>query len=330
MNRECEIVQDIMPLYVDDICSAPSREMLEEHIKNCPDCRALLDSMKNNHVEEEIAEEKDEVISKQARFFKRKSFTAGAIIAGIFAVPILICLIVNLASGASMRWFLIVLCSMLLAASLIVVPLMAPKNKFLWMVGASTASLLLLLAATSFLGGEWWFFVAAPAVLFGLSVVLMPAVVNQRAVKERIGNNKGLICMASDTVLFAVMMAAIGFASERAVDFLQDAFVISFPLVSYAWIVFVLLRYPRCSKLTRAGFVILFSGLAWLLTPFVLRLFNINVWLPQIDPFDWTVRGMEGNLFWAAGIQLLIIGLVFVLVGIGRDVRRAKKTGGQI
>ena len=30
MNRQCEIVQDLLPLYVDDICSPASREMIAE------------------------------------------------------------------------------------------------------------------------------------------------------------------------------------------------------------------------------------------------------------------------------------------------------------
>ena len=32
MNKECEIVRDILPLYVDDVCSASSREIIDEHL----------------------------------------------------------------------------------------------------------------------------------------------------------------------------------------------------------------------------------------------------------------------------------------------------------
>ena len=42
----CKIVQDLIPLYIDNTCTQESREYAEEHIQTCPDCKALLDSMK--------------------------------------------------------------------------------------------------------------------------------------------------------------------------------------------------------------------------------------------------------------------------------------------
>lgn len=42
----CNITADLLPLYVDNTCSPGSREYIEEHIKTCPKCQALLESMK--------------------------------------------------------------------------------------------------------------------------------------------------------------------------------------------------------------------------------------------------------------------------------------------
>jgi hypothetical protein len=39
---KCEIIKDLLPLYVDNVCSNSSREMVEEHIETCDDCRAEL------------------------------------------------------------------------------------------------------------------------------------------------------------------------------------------------------------------------------------------------------------------------------------------------
>ncbi|MBD5514514.1 MAG: RNA polymerase sigma factor [Lachnospiraceae bacterium] len=85
------------------------------------------------NIEREI-EDKDASyrIHHQADFFKRKSAIAGTAIAGIFMIPVLVCLIVNLTIGAALDWFFIVLASLIVAASLIVVPLVMPENKFLW------------------------------------------------------------------------------------------------------------------------------------------------------------------------------------------------------
>ena len=37
-----DIVQDLLPLYHDGVCSDKSRAAVEEHLKTCEDCRAAL------------------------------------------------------------------------------------------------------------------------------------------------------------------------------------------------------------------------------------------------------------------------------------------------
>ena len=41
MNRDCEIVQDLLPLYVDGICSHSSAELVETHVRDCEIYRCL-------------------------------------------------------------------------------------------------------------------------------------------------------------------------------------------------------------------------------------------------------------------------------------------------
>ena len=42
----CEVARDLLPLYCDDVCSQESRILIDEHLKNCSDCDALLKKMK--------------------------------------------------------------------------------------------------------------------------------------------------------------------------------------------------------------------------------------------------------------------------------------------
>ena len=42
MKIRCEVIRDLLPLYVDDIVSDESRRLIEEHIAECEDCRAYL------------------------------------------------------------------------------------------------------------------------------------------------------------------------------------------------------------------------------------------------------------------------------------------------
>jgi len=46
MNRNCNIVRDLLPLYVEKMLSADSQAFVEEHLKDCEDCRKELESLK--------------------------------------------------------------------------------------------------------------------------------------------------------------------------------------------------------------------------------------------------------------------------------------------
>ena len=43
----CNIVKDLIPLYIDGCCSEESEKVVEEHIKDCGDCKKLFEDMKS-------------------------------------------------------------------------------------------------------------------------------------------------------------------------------------------------------------------------------------------------------------------------------------------
>ena len=45
MKTTCNVIQDLLPLYCDDACSAESRRLVEEHLKECDDCRETYQLM---------------------------------------------------------------------------------------------------------------------------------------------------------------------------------------------------------------------------------------------------------------------------------------------
>ena len=45
MKVPCEVVRDLLPLYHDQICSAESRRLTEEHLAHCEACRKELQMM---------------------------------------------------------------------------------------------------------------------------------------------------------------------------------------------------------------------------------------------------------------------------------------------
>lgn len=67
MDKQCEIVQDLLPLYVDDACSESSMEMVRNHIESCPECRAVFQKMQAHTSEDVLKDEKDSVINRHEK-----------------------------------------------------------------------------------------------------------------------------------------------------------------------------------------------------------------------------------------------------------------------
>ena len=41
----CNIIQDLLPLYIDEICSPETKAAVEEHLKTCPSCKKIHEAM---------------------------------------------------------------------------------------------------------------------------------------------------------------------------------------------------------------------------------------------------------------------------------------------
>ena len=65
-DTSCNIIEDLLPLYVDDVCSDETKKMIEDHIKYCSGCQQKFDQMKSDlpidNIEDNIDDSK--IISK--------------------------------------------------------------------------------------------------------------------------------------------------------------------------------------------------------------------------------------------------------------------------
>ena len=215
MKNDCEVIRALLPLYADEICSDASRKLVEEHLQDCPECSSELEKLRTHDIENGLRQEKEQVIEYQAKRFRRRSATVGSVVSGIFMIPILVCLIVNLVSGTPLGWFYVVLGGLAVAASLIIVPLMVPEDKLFWTFCAFCVSLVALLAICCFYSRGTWFFTAASASLFGLSVVFLPFVLKAKPMRRLTGDySRGIIILAVDMILFANMMNMISLRTK--------------------------------------------------------------------------------------------------------------------
>ena len=322
MNNTCEIVRDLLPLYVDSVCSDASRALVEEHIAGCRDCMRSLSQMKNQELELGLAGEKSGVIERQSGFFRRRSAAVGTVIAGIFMIPVIVCLIVNLASSAALDWFFIVLASLLTAASLTVVPLMAADNRGLWTLGTFTASLLLLLGVCCLYSGGNWFFVASSAVLFGLSVIFMPFVVRTKPARRILGNHKALAVFVCDTVLFVLMLVSIGMRNKSP-DYAVICAAVAGTLTAFVWLIFLIIRYLKANGLVKAGICCALAGtFLFSVNNIINALMGSRIPWPKFSPFIWNGYTMDGNIKWLLLITGCAVGIIMTAFGImkaGKD-----------
>ena len=59
-KRECKIVQDLLPNYIDKLTADDTNEFIENHLKECEDCNIILKNM-NEKIERENVDIKQEI-----------------------------------------------------------------------------------------------------------------------------------------------------------------------------------------------------------------------------------------------------------------------------
>ncbi len=69
MKVKCTIIEDLLPLYADGICSEDTKEMVAAHLRECPECSRKYKNMTNQLVADEVISGKEEL---ESDFNKKK------------------------------------------------------------------------------------------------------------------------------------------------------------------------------------------------------------------------------------------------------------------
>lgn len=72
MKKECEIIRDLLFGYSDGILSNSSKEFIEKHIKECDECKRLLEEIQNDK-KQKVEEKEVEYLKKINKKMKRKT-----------------------------------------------------------------------------------------------------------------------------------------------------------------------------------------------------------------------------------------------------------------
>ena len=260
-NLSCEVIQDILPLYHDNVCSEQSRKLVEEHISTCSSCKSILDSLADEEVNESIHSEAQDILKRHAKKEKTTAMKTGFVIAGILMIPIIISVILTLPGYSDWKTDAVLIASMLLVAGITVVPLVSKTKRFSKTVTFSTIALLLVIFFVEMLfddGGMLRFCEIAFLVVFGISVVLFPFVIRQANLPETFINHKALLTMSWDTIWFYLMIFSFAIDYPYAIN---DLLSVSTFFMVLAWFIFITARYLKVSRWVKAGIIVILTGI---------------------------------------------------------------------
>lgn len=96
MNNECDIVKDLLFNYDEGILSDASKEFVENHLKNCDNCKKILDEIKKQNNTSDSLNEIDFLKKIRKKINKRNILLA---ITSIFLIIIIVGFLIYLASS---------------------------------------------------------------------------------------------------------------------------------------------------------------------------------------------------------------------------------------
>ena len=101
MKISCEIIQDLLPLYYDGVCSQDTKQVVEAHLKDCEKCKADLRFMEQDMKTASFQTNDEKIVKAAAAAWKKgknRAFIKGCLIALLFIAALVV-------GYCSFHWF---------------------------------------------------------------------------------------------------------------------------------------------------------------------------------------------------------------------------------
>ena len=72
MVHSCDVVQDLLPLYLDEVCSGASGKLVREHLAECEKCREMFRLLQEDSVAE-LPPDGEAVLKKTSYVLSRRA-----------------------------------------------------------------------------------------------------------------------------------------------------------------------------------------------------------------------------------------------------------------
>ena len=119
----------------------------------------------------------------------------------------LACFIFDLADGSGLDWSLIVFASLLAAASLTLLPALAPERMGgVWALAGFTCSLLALYGVICLVNGGHWFACAACWTLLAAGLLFGPYILRRTPLPPCLSSRKGVVYIVANTLLLLILL----------------------------------------------------------------------------------------------------------------------------
>lgn len=256
--NECDVVQDLLPLYYDNACTSASKKMVEQHLMTCEKCKKAYEALRNTTIDTVMKDEAEGILERHAKKERNMAYKAGIMIALILMVPVVITFIVSMSSGGGLGVFAVLTASMLLVASLSVVPLLSTQRRMTKSILASVIALLLIFFFVDRMNGGGEFVLWTIPTIFGLSIVFFPLVIRNITLPPILSDKKALITLTWDTLwLFLTIFEVCNHSGD--IEGMRTGYTVSLILMTGVWLIFLVARYLPVNVWIKAGIILIIS-----------------------------------------------------------------------
>lgn len=294
----CDVVQDLLPLYVDGVCSADSRQLVDAHLAECDDCRRVLADLQESETEVAFHADAKAVIRAHNKHQSKTALALGVLISVFLTGVMGVMLYVTLKGWSDWQTTITVGASLLFLAGLTAVPLLASSKRLTKAIVFSTLALVLvILCEEAFFGEESGLetLQIITATIFAISLFAFPVAVRQAHLPEPLCHHKLVITMLWDSIWFVLMMLFLAIDVPQEMGFVMVA---TLSLVAVAWLIALAARYLRVHWLAKCGIAVVLLAL----------------WTALGMHFGWAMfDGVDSPLL-VGGIGSAI-GAIFVAIG---------------
>ena len=91
MKTPCSVIRDLLPLYHDGVCSPESRQLVEEHLEECADCRGELERMDTPLPTAHPRVEEQTIVAAASSAWRRgrhRAFSKGFVLAAVLVAVV--------------------------------------------------------------------------------------------------------------------------------------------------------------------------------------------------------------------------------------------------